>query len=64
MGNETITASFDNKTYHFEALNRGVKFENNQKIVLSNPDWMPMLVEKGFAPMIDDWLKVVNATSV
>ena len=60
MTNEVINASFENKSFTFDSLHSGICIEGNQKTILTNPDWMPMLASKGFHAMIDDWLSVIR----
>ncbi|MCP4322549.1 MAG: Gfo/Idh/MocA family oxidoreductase [Psychromonas sp.] len=57
--NEIVSFNYENCSYQFDSFAEGKKWQANQQTTLRLADWTPMLASKGFAAMIDDWLKVV-----
>ncbi|WP_022940376.1 Gfo/Idh/MocA family protein [Psychromonas hadalis] len=57
--NEIVSFNYQNCSYQFDSFVSGTKWQANQQTTLRLADWTPMLTSKGFADMIDDWLKVV-----
>lgn len=60
MTKERISASYENCAFEFDSFVSGKRWQDNQESVIALPDWTPMLTGKGFTPMIDDWLSVVE----
>jgi virulence factor len=58
---EIVSFNYENCSYQFDSFISGKKMQGNQQTVLSLADWTPMLASKGFAAMIEDWLRVVVA---
>lgn len=58
---ERVSAQFVNQGYEFDSFVAGKHWQANQQSTLALKDWTPMLTAKGFAPMIQDWLNVVQS---
>lgn len=57
---ESVSAQFVNQSYQFHSFSEGIHWQNNQQQLLASPDWTPMLTNKGFSAMIDEWLRVIQ----
>lgn len=58
---ERVVASFENRAYEFDSFTAGKCLQDKQTSIIQLEDWTPMLTSKGFAGMIEDWIKVVHA---
>lgn len=61
---ESVQLDYVNKSLIFSSFTDGLLLKNEERHILKQEDWTPMLTSKGFDGMLIDWINIVTENKI